>query len=587
MRRVLQLIVLLKNFSTGVMAPVLSLALLAHGATIGTVSLMIGAYSLTVIAAEFPSGVFADVYGRKRAFLLAAAFYFLSYCLMLPFRSAAVLFCAMVLNGLGRAFSSGSLEALAIDEAGADDGAVVRITARFSILESVGLAAGALIGGLASGLSAGYAGNLGANAGVCALMFFLTLFRVHEPPRERAQAEETAGSRIGAQVRESLAFLAQRGTVRLLFALALATVFALISVETYWQPALSSFQPAPWVFGAVSFAGFFAVIAGTRLAERLLTKRADRGATLLLSLKALFGAGLILLAFQFREAGFLAVYMLAYFFLGGGGVAENTLLNRAIPSDKRASVLSLFSFVVQIGGLIASALGYLVSVRWDFRAMWWIAGALLALSAGAFAILNWKGRHQSTELRNGAPDRRRFMSGVYPDPEADPFPPARFRVKTRYHRRAKGGMRVYKLKTHETDTSAQAVVDRIAHPGRRKDAQALLDIYASATGFPPRVWGEKQIGFGRYRYKYASGHQGEFYMTGFSAAGAKISLYLYLAEDAREETLKRLGKATAGKSCVYIGKLEDIDIGVLKELIAGTVRFVSATYPGGIDEANP
>lgn len=395
MRGTLQLIVFLKNFSTGVMAPVLSLALLAHGASIGTVSLMIGAYSLTVIAAEFPSGVFADVYGRKRAFLLAAAFYFLSYGLMLPFRSEVVLFSAMILNGLGRAFSSGSLEALAIDEAG--DGAVVRITARFSILESAGLAAGALAGGLVSGLDTGYIGNLGANAAICALMFFLTLTFVHEPPRAREQAEETAGSRFGEQAKESLAFLKQKG-MRTLLTLALATGFALISVETYWQPALASFQPAPWVFGAVSFAGFFAVIAGTRLAERILTWRADHGAALLLGMKALFGAGLILLALQFREAGFIAAYMLAYFFLGGGGVAENTLLNRAVPSGQRASVLSLFSFAVQIGGLIASACGYFVSVRGDFRNMWWIGGALLALSAGAFALLNRKGRHHSTGI---------------------------------------------------------------------------------------------------------------------------------------------------------------------------------------------
>lgn len=146
---------------------------------------------------------------------------------------------------------------------------------------------------------------------------------------------------------------------------------------------------------------------------------------------------------------------------------------------------------------------------------------------------------------------------------------------------------MYELKTRETDTNPQAAIDRIAQPGRRKDAQALLDIYASVTGYPPRVWGEKQIGYGRYRYKYPSGHQGEFYMTGFSASGSKISLYLYLEEGAREETLRRLGKATAGKSCVYINKLEDIDTGVLKEMIAETVRFVTAAYPVGSGEANP
>ena len=146
---------------------------------------------------------------------------------------------------------------------------------------------------------------------------------------------------------------------------------------------------------------------------------------------------------------------------------------------------------------------------------------------------------------------------------------------------------MYELKTRETEISPQSVIDRIAQPGRREDALALLKLYASVTGDPPRVWGDKQIGFGQYRYKYPSGHQGEFYKTGFSASGAKISLYLYLEEGAREEKLRRLGKATAGKGCVYINKLGDIDINVLKEMIADTVRFVNAAYPSSPDGENP
>ena len=138
---------------------------------------------------------------------------------------------------------------------------------------------------------------------------------------------------------------------------------------------------------------------------------------------------------------------------------------------------------------------------------------------------------------------------------------------------------MYELKTRETELSARVVVDRVAHPGRRKDALVLLDLFASVTGCPPRVWGEKQIGFGRYRYKYPSGHQGEFYRTGFAVSGSKITLYLYMEEGAREETLRRLGKATVGKSCVYIRKLSDIDTSVLREMIAQTVRFVADAYP--------
>ena len=146
---------------------------------------------------------------------------------------------------------------------------------------------------------------------------------------------------------------------------------------------------------------------------------------------------------------------------------------------------------------------------------------------------------------------------------------------------------MYELKTHATEQSPEALIDRIDRPGRRKDAQTLKDIYASVTSFPPKVWGEKQIGFGRYHYKYPSGHQGEFYITGFAPTGAKISLYLHLSEDAHEQTLRRLGKATAGKGCVYINKLEDIDVHVLRELIAETVRFISGTYPDSAGGAKP
>ena len=138
---------------------------------------------------------------------------------------------------------------------------------------------------------------------------------------------------------------------------------------------------------------------------------------------------------------------------------------------------------------------------------------------------------------------------------------------------------MYKLKTQETDGSVQAVVDLIDSSDKRADAMALVNIFSIATGFPPKVWGAKQIGFGQYHYKYPSGHEGDFYITGFAASKAKISLYLSMEEEVRAPLLRRLGKATAGKGCVYINKLADINIEVLKEMIARAVQFVTTAYP--------
>ena len=133
--------------------------------------------------------------------------------------------------------------------------------------------------------------------------------------------------------------------------------------------------------------------------ERLLLKRPEGGTVLLLILKALLGGCLVLLVSQFQVPFFIGVYMLAYLFLGGGSVAENTLLNQAAPASQRASILSLFSFVLQIGGLCASLIGYVVSAQTNFRNMWLIGGALLLIGAGAFALVYAKQRRRVAENR--------------------------------------------------------------------------------------------------------------------------------------------------------------------------------------------
>ena len=266
-------ILFLKNVATGILASVLTLALLKHGANIRTISLLIGLYSFTVILAEFPSGVFADLYGRKTSFLLSAALSAVSYAVLFCSASVALLCVAIVLNGLGRAFASGSIDALVIDQR-EDYGKTMQwITSRLAILESAGLAAGALVGGLLAGSARAIWAILASTVCIYACLFFMTLFFVHEPPRNKAAGRFSADlRRFGAQTKESLLFLKQKGIVRTLFVLTLATGFALNTVETYWQPALLAMQPPYWIFGAVSFAGFAFVIFGSWVAERLLSR---------------------------------------------------------------------------------------------------------------------------------------------------------------------------------------------------------------------------------------------------------------------------------------------------------------------------
>ncbi|MFD0767774.1 DUF1801 domain-containing protein [Bacillus sp. CGMCC 1.60114] len=138
---------------------------------------------------------------------------------------------------------------------------------------------------------------------------------------------------------------------------------------------------------------------------------------------------------------------------------------------------------------------------------------------------------------------------------------------------------MYKLKTTETDNSVIECIENVESLKKRESAYQLLDIFTETTGYTAKMWGPSIIGFGTYHYKYASGHEGDAPLVSFSPRKAKISLYFAPGDPRREELLKNFGKYTSGKSCVYINKVADIDIHVLKALIKQSVGFLKEMYP--------
>lgn len=137
----------------------------------------------------------------------------------------------------------------------------------------------------------------------------------------------------------------------------------------------------------------------------------------------------------------------------------------------------------------------------------------------------------------------------------------------------------YELKTKETDNSVLDFIDILENPKKRDDAYKLLDIFTETTGHEAKMWGTSIIGFGSYHYRYATGHEGDAPLVGFSPRKANISLYLAPGEPDREERLLKLGKHKTGKACVYINKTADIDENVLKQLIQDSVTFLREMYP--------
>ena len=121
-------------------------------------------------------------------------------------------------------------------------------------------------------------------------------------------------------------------------------------------------------------------------------------------------------------------------------------------------------------------------------------------------------------------------------------------------------------KTKPTEVSVDEFLDGVAHPVRRADGKALRSMMEKVTGEPATMWGPSIVGFGSYHYRYASGHEGDAPRAGFSPRSANLVLYVGgFAE--YEALLARLGKHKRSKSCLYLGKLADVDAAVLEEIV--------------------
>jgi len=133
-------------------------------------------------------------------------------------------------------------------------------------------------------------------------------------------------------------------------------------------------------------------------------------------------------------------------------------------------------------------------------------------------------------------------------------------------------------KTKPTDVSPAEFIASVEHDRRREDAEVLLKWFEDVTGCAPKMWGPSLIGYGRYHYKYDSGREGDFLMTGFSPRKANLVMYIMPGYRDMDEKLARLGKHKLGKSCLYINKLADIDMDVLQEIVEDGVAYMKANY---------
>lgn len=381
-------LVLLDSLGPGILAPVLSLILFAHGCSLGQLGLALGCYSGTVLLLELPSGVASDLLGRRRVYFLACGCSVLAAITLLLAQGFAPLLAAMALQGAGRALSSGTMDALLLDQALRERGeeGLNRTTSSLLIYQCAGTAAGALAGGFLPG-ERGFCAHLLVRA---ALLLACVLLAVWVLPSETSISHDRP--RLLDHLRQGLRLIGANPTLRRLLLLTAASAIPLCLTETYWQSALLSL-PRPGtqsMLGLTCTLGFSATILGSWGMGRL-SFQSGRGRWIAYALLLAARAALLALISLKREPlGFVCAYLLSYLALGAFNIPEQTLLNASVPSALRATMLSLYSLAIQLGCMLVSLASSPLVGEVGVQGVWRL-GAALSLAMLAVAGLGFLG----------------------------------------------------------------------------------------------------------------------------------------------------------------------------------------------------
>lgn len=362
-------------FALGLSIPAMSLIVVSKQYSLAHLSLAMVIYSVVVMLFEVPSGMFADTHGRKRCFALGLLFSSIGTALF--FASSFPLLClGFGFSGFGRAFGSGSLDALYL-EAGRDAGKKLGdLVLAMEVNSSLCLSIGSLAGGFL--LSLGTSGPgltfyvVGARLVLLLLNLLLLPFLIAEPAR--CERQETSGMGQTARLLKIL------GSHPFLVAYILSVLLQgllLASLESYWQPFLRDLFDSDsqlWILGLIAASIFAVSVLGSFAGKHLMHKMNPKHLYLFASLMVF--SLLALLSFSATIRSFLVWYVLIYLVLGIMSVVGLFLLNEEADDSVRSSLSSLSSFSLQGGGLLANLAASLLFLVGDISMFWKVVAAL-------------------------------------------------------------------------------------------------------------------------------------------------------------------------------------------------------------------
>jgi MFS family permease len=388
----------------GLFFPVMVLFLLDKDLDNLQVGTAIAMYSLALVCLELPTGGLSDSIGRKRVYLMSVSVLFLSYAWIVASWSYVTLLLGIFGMGVARALSSGTIDAWFVDEFKRTEpkGDLQKALAKANTYIPLGLAIGSLVGGVLPMTLGGsleemfgvsiYTANILVIEIMLVAQFVMTSVLVVEIANRAHTASVLSGLKRFPEVLSSaLTYGVRNRIVMALMIASLALGFGLMSIEVFWQPQLKGLLGdggASWVFGVMAAGYFLAASAGNVLITPLCARLGRNYPKILLGLRLAMGAALIGFAFQGTVLGFAAFFMLILLMNGMSGSPHATIFNSQVPSERRSTLMSFESFIVQIGGGLGSVLfGYIAETS-SIRSAWIVAGGILLVSSSAYLILS-------------------------------------------------------------------------------------------------------------------------------------------------------------------------------------------------------
>ena len=425
----------------GLIVPVFTLFQLAKGLSLLEIGVTVACYSGTVILLELPTGSLADTIGRVTVYRLSLVMSAAALLVLMIAGSLITMIAGFVLLGSGRALSSGSMDAWFVDEyhrvtgGGEDggdpdtDGTLQAALASVGIVVLVSLGASSIIGGILPDTLGPlfepmhrfdqYAANLVVMLLIIAIQFLYVGLVIREhtlpvdaPPGPDDSAAATSaltldqspivdpidpgpprGGVVGATA-ANLAIAIRYGlgnrTVRMLLVSTAAIGVALVGLENFWQPRLQSIVGAnspTWIFGLLSAGYFLSASIGNAIATPVCRLFGNRYRVVLFLSRLAMGGVWLALAMQQRIAGFAALYIGVFLFNGLATSPHATLLNEQIPAERRSTILSFESVLLQIGAVVGVLFMALISSTRGIPAAWIVGASALALSSICYLLI--------------------------------------------------------------------------------------------------------------------------------------------------------------------------------------------------------